>query len=226
MKRVLMIAGAIVTAAAAAVISVRACAETGAGHALSQWQAGVNYVLLEKPQPPSVASGKVEVDEVFWYGCGHCFALDPALESWKQEKAPYIEFVRIPVIWGPVHRQHAKLFYTLQALGRADLHTVVFNTIHREGNMLAANTDEEARAQHRAFLMEHGVTEKAFNDAYDSMTVAANLSRAEQLTQTLAVASVPLIIINGRYSTSVSQAGGTPQLVALINDLAASEKRR
>ena len=77
--------------------------------------------------PPT--RGKVQVNEVFWYGCGHCYALDPALENWKTSKPDYIEFVRTPVMWGPVHRQHAKIFYTLQALNRADLHAVVFDAI-------------------------------------------------------------------------------------------------
>ena len=87
---------------------------------------------------PASPAGKVEVNEVFWYGCGHCYALDPALESWKAEKPAYVEFVRVPVIWGPMHRQHAKLYYTLQALRRPDLHSKVFDAIHQQGLQLAA----------------------------------------------------------------------------------------
>jgi thiol:disulfide interchange protein DsbA len=226
MNRGWIIASVIIAAAAAAALSVRACAAPVTSSSLERWQAGVNYTLLEKPQAPTVARGKVEVSEVFWYGCGHCYKLDPTLESWKQTKAPYVEFVRIPVIWGPVHRQHARLFYTLQALGRPELHTAVFDTIHREGNMLAGYTEQEARALHRTFLLEHGVTDKAFDDNYDSMVVANNVTRAEQLTKAFEVASVPLMIVNGRYVTSVSQAGDEGRLIALINDLAASEKRR
>src|SRR5688572_2298628 len=94
--------------------------------AVDQWRAGVNYRLLEKPQAPTVPSGKVEVAEVFWYGCGHCAALDPVLEQWNTAKPDYIEFVRVPVIWGQVHRQHAKLYYTLQVLRRPELHGKVF----------------------------------------------------------------------------------------------------
>jgi hypothetical protein len=37
---------------------------------------------------------------------------------------------------------------------------------------------------------------------------------------------VPLVIVNGKYSTGVSPAGGIPQLLNLMNDLAASEKGR
>jgi len=193
--------------------------------ALAKWKAGTNYQLLATPQPTNVPAGKVEVSEVFWYGCGHCYALDPALETWKTEKPAYVEFVRVPVIWGPMHRQHAKLYYILQALRRPDLHSKVFDAIHQQGLQLANRDEVEARAEQRAFLGSQGVSEKDFNAAYDSMSVATNLMRAEDLTKKYAVANVPVMIVNGKYSTSVSEAGGTPQLLALINDLAASEKK-
>jgi protein dithiol oxidoreductase (disulfide-forming) len=194
--------------------------------ALAQWKAGTNYQLLAAPQPTSVPAGKIEVNEIFWYGCGHCYALDPTLESWRAGKPDFIEFVRIPVIWGQAHRQHAKLYYTLQALHRPELHSKVFDAIHRDGIMLAARDDLEARAQHRAFLAAEGVSEKDFDAAYDSMSVASNVLRAEDLTKKYAVGNVPVMIVNGRYSTSVSEAGGATQLLSLINDLAASEKNR
>ena len=193
---------------------------------IGQWRAGTNYTLLETPQAPAVGAGKVEVAEVFWYGCGHCYALDPALESWKADKPAYVEFVRIPVIWGPAHRQHAKLFYTIQALGRPDLHAKIFDAIHRGGKPLSAPKDEDARAMQLEFLKEHGVSEKSFNAAYDSMPVAANVQRARDLTEQYAVGSVPLIVVNGKYETGVGPAGGATELLSLINDLAASEQGR
>lgn len=227
MTRAILFASVIVVAAAAAGVSMRVCAaDSATGGIAGRWQAGTHYTLVPRPELPDAGRGKVEVDEIFWYGCGHCYRLDPTLESWKKTKPAYVEFVRIPVIWGPVHRQHARLFYTLQALGRADLHTVVFDTIHQEGHMLAAGTDEEARAQQRAFFMQHGVSEKAFDDAYDSVAVAVNVAHAEQVTRNFQVASVPVLIVGGKYQTSVSQAGSAEQLVALVNDLAASERRR
>lgn len=194
--------------------------------ALAQWKTGTNYQLVPAPQPTNVPAGKVEVNEIFWYGCGHCYALDPTLESWKAKKPDYIEFVRMPVIWGQPHRQHAKLFYTLQALRRPDLHSKVFEAIHRKGVMLSSSDDLEARAQQLSFVTAEGVTEKDFNAAYDSMTVASNMLRAEDLTRKYQIQSVPVLIVNGRYSTSVSEAGSATQLLSLINDLAASEKNR
>ena len=205
--------------------SLNACARDPEP-ALSRWKAGTNYQLLASPQPTSAAAGRVEVDEVFWYGCGHCYALDPSLETWRADKPAYVDFVRIPVIWGQAHRQHAKLYYTIQALHRPDLHAQVFDAIHKHGTPLSSRDEVEARAMHLSFFESKGISEKEFNAAYDSMTVSVNLQRAEQLTKNYAIANVPTMIVNGKYSTGVGEAGGTEQLLSLLNDLAASEKNR
>jgi protein dithiol oxidoreductase (disulfide-forming) len=194
--------------------------------AVGQWQVGTHYVQLPAPQPTRAAKGKIEVIEIFWYGCGHCYALDPTLESWDASKPANVEFSRMHVMWGPPHRQHARLFYTLQALSRTDLHTKVFETIHRAGNPLAAMNDAAARELHKTFLLANGVTEKDFDAAYESMSVETNLKRAEEATVDFQVESVPLLIVNGKYTTTVGMAGGPAQLVALLNALVASEKGR
>jgi thiol:disulfide interchange protein DsbA len=224
MSRTHAFSGALVASAFLSLVSLHAAARDGAVPA--KWRAGTNYTQLEAPQATAAPKGKVEVLEIFWYGCGHCFALDPALESWNAGKPEYVEFTRLPVIWGPAHAQHAKLFYTLRALKRDDLHVKVFAAIHEGGQMLASQDEVAARDMQRKFLEAHGVAAKEFDAAYDSMTVATQLRRAENLTRAYQVASVPLVIVNGKYSTGVSQAGGTPQLLNLINDLAASEKSR
>ena len=226
-NRVLPFLAALVVASLAWNTGARA-AETAASAtaALAKWKAGTNYKLVANPQPTGVPAGKVEVSEVFWYGCGHCYALDPELETWKKTMAPYVEFVRVPVIWGPQHRQHAKIYYTLLALRRPDLHAKVFDAIHQENLQLTGRSEEQARSIHMAFFIREGVSEKDFNAAYDSMSVAANIMRAENLTKNLQVSTVPVMYVNGKFSTSVDEAGGTPQMLALVNDLAASEKNR
>jgi protein dithiol oxidoreductase (disulfide-forming) len=191
-----------------------------------KWKAGTNYVPLVPAQPTSVAPGKVEVVEVFWYACPHCNALEPFVQSWLKNKPEYIEFVRVPVMWGPVHRAHAKLFYMLRALKREDLDQKVFDTIHKDGNMLVSNDEQTTRKMQLDFLKANGVSVEDFNKAWDSLTVSTGLQRAEQLTDRYRVNSVPLIVINGKYTTDVGMAGGAGQLLQLINDLAASEKQR
>ncbi len=102
----------------------------------------------------------------------------------------------------------------------------MFDAIHQQGVQLIGRSEEQARSIHLAFFTREGVSEKDFNAAYDSMSVAANILRAENLTKNLQVSTVPVMYVNGKFSTSVDEAGGTAEMLALVNDLAASEKNR
>src|SRR5207302_1028712 len=95
-----------------------------------KWKPGVHYDPLVPAQPTSVAPGKVEVVEVLWLACPHCYALEPYIGNWLKTKPSYVEFVRVPVMWQPIHRAHARLYYALDALGRQDLIAKAFDTIH------------------------------------------------------------------------------------------------
>jgi protein dithiol oxidoreductase (disulfide-forming) len=192
-----------------------------------KWKAGTNYLPISPAQPTTAEPGQVEVLEVFWYGCPHCYALDPALEKWKETKPAYVKFVRVPVTWGPVHRAHGRLFYTLEALGKLDaLHTKTFDEIHKRGNMLVANDDAQTLKMQAAFAKANGISEEEYTKAYNSFGVNANMQHAEDVTRRYRVEGVPVVIINGKYQTDVAMAGGDAQLVDLITDLAATEKRR
>jgi protein dithiol oxidoreductase (disulfide-forming) len=179
-------------------------------------------------QPTSVANGKVEVMEVFWLGCPHCYALEPRLHSWQKTKPAYVEFVRVPVIWQDVHRAHARLFYTLEALGRDDLVAKAFDTIHQdlEKGMppLVGQSEEETYRLQQQFAAQNGVSADDFSKAYNSFSVGSNLQRAEEITQRYHVQGVPFFVVNGKYSTDVAQAGSESKLIELISDLAASER--
>src|SRR3569833_433434 len=96
-----------------------------------KWKPGTNYDVLTPAQPTNAPPGKDEVVEVFWLGCPHCYALEPYIQAWLRNKPAYIDFVRVPVMWGPGHRAHARLFYTLVALNRPDLVTKAFDTIQQ-----------------------------------------------------------------------------------------------
>lgn len=196
----------------------------------SRWVDGKNYSTLVPAQPTSSSPDKVEVVEVFWYGCPHCFALDPSLETWRSKnKAPYVEFVRVPVMWGPVHKQHARLYYTIQALGKYEqLHSTVFREIHFMNNFLASKTGDEKETEQmqKKFLTEHGVSAADFDKTYRSFSVESKLARADELTRRYKVTGVPFFVVNGKYTTDVGTAGGEAQLITLIDDLAAAEHKR
>lgn len=192
-----------------------------------QWNPGTNYTVLSPAQPTDAAPGKVQVIEVFWYGCPHCYALDPYLTSWLKSKPDYVDFVRVPVMWGDVHRAHARLFYTLQALGKLDeLHTQVFDEIHQRNDPLYVQGDPKATFQAQLkFAEAHGISEGAFTNAYNSFGVQSNLQRADDLDRRYKIDAVPTIVIDGKYEADVGTAGSEEKLIQLINDLSASEKK-
>lgn len=194
----------------------------------ARWIAGKSYNVLMPVQPTSAAADKVEALEFFWYGCGHCYHLDPFLENWaKQGKPGYVEFVRVPVMWNEPTRAHARLFYTLEVLGRLDaLHGAVFREVHAKNNpLVAANPAESERVQ-RQFAVANGVPAADFDREYRGFAVETKLQRAAQLTQRYRVTGVPLVAVNGKYTADAGTAGGEQQLINLINDLAAAERKR
>lgn len=184
-----------------------------------QFQEGVNYKRVVPAQRTDVAPGKVEVMEMFWYGCGHCYALDPSIEAWRHNGKPeFVDFVRVPVVWGNIQRMHARVFYTAEILGKLDqLHSKIFRAIHAEGNML----DTEDKIQ--AFFAAQGVNEADFKRAFSSFGVENKLKRAEFLSRAYRVDSVPTFTINGKYTTGVGDAGGEKQLFTLVNEVANAE---
>lgn len=185
----------------------------------SKFKEGTNYTKLVPAQPTSVAPGKVEVVEVFWYACGHCFALDPAVESWRAKGKPAnVEFVRVPAMWNEALRMHARVFYTAELLGKLEtLHTPIFREIHVKGNPL--NTVDKIAA----FFREHGVSNDDFQKAFSSFAVENKMQRADFLNRRYRIESVPTVIVNGKYKTDIGQAGGESKLFTLIDELAAHE---
>jgi protein dithiol oxidoreductase (disulfide-forming) len=192
-----------------------------------KWQPGVNYDPVVPAQPTNVAPGKVEVIEVFWLACPHCYDLEPFIRAWLKTKPTYIEFVRVPVMWQTIHRAHARLYYTIEALGRPELLQKAFDTMHElvqhgQPPLFGGSEDETFRMQ-QSFAVQNGVSADDFAKAYNSLTVSSNLQRAEELTQRYHVHGVPFIAVNGKYTTDVVKAGGDAKLIDLVNDLAAAE---
>jgi len=205
-----------------------------------RWKPGVNYDVISPAKPVSAPAGKIEVMEVFWLGCPHCYALEPSVLAWLKSKPDYVNFVRVPVMWGPVHRAHARLFYTLQQLGRNDLVEKAFDEIHQyslaaqgqqsdlvqqHSPLVGQNDDMTFQAQ-LDFAKANGVDPEAFRKAYNSAAVNADLQHAQEITDRYMVTGVPLVIIDGKYSTDVGKAGGPSELFELVDSLAAVEHRR
>ncbi len=219
----------LLAAVASTVAASTSAASAAATTPSTEWQEGVNYTRLVPAQPTEVPAGQVEVLEFFWYACPHCYAIDPSIESWLKTKPAYISFSRVPVMWSEGHRSLARLFYTLQSLGKLDqLHSDVFKEIHVNGNPLTApnpnNAIESERIQ-TVFATKHGISDADFTKAYHSFAVDTDLQRADELEQRYRIEGVPTFVVNGKYIADVQSAGGPERLLTLVGYLAAQEHK-
>jgi thiol:disulfide interchange protein DsbA len=180
---------------------------------------GVNYKPLRPAVPTNVAPGKVEVVEVFWYACGHCYALEPKIEAWERKGKPAnVELVRMPAVWNDLLKTHARLFYTIEVLGKPELHAEAFREINVRGNRL--DTPEKIEA----FFTSRGVSKADFQKTFSGFAVESKLARAADLNRRYRISSTPTVVVNGKYVTDVGMAGGEDKLFELIGALAAREK--
>ena len=180
---------------------------------------GVTYKTLKPAVPTNVAPGKVEVVEVFWYACGHCYLLEPKLEAWEKKGKPAnVELIRMPAVWNELLKTHARLFYTIEILGRPELNNEAFREINVRGNRL--DTPEKIEA----FFTARGVSKADFQKAFSGFAVESKLARATDLNKRYRITSTPTVVVNGKYVTDASMAGGEDKLFQVINALAAREK--
>jgi thiol:disulfide interchange protein DsbA len=188
-----------------------------------QFVAGRDYVVLTPTRPTDVDAGKVEVLEFFAYSCIHCFEIDPILENWKKNKPANVEFVRVPVTWGPQANWHARLFFTLQVLGQLDrLHNKVFDTFHRGGNPLLGNDEEATLRVQRAWAEANGIDGAAFEREWKGFAVTTAMQRANQQLRRYPITGTPAVAVAGKYITNVPHA----KVPALLDALASAESRR
>jgi thiol:disulfide interchange protein DsbA len=189
----------------------------------------VNYTRLVPAQPTSVPAGQVEVLEFFWYACPHCYALDSMVEAWKKTKPAYVTFSRVHVLWNEGHRALARLYYTLDSMGKLDqLHGEIFQEIHVNGDPLTAvdpnNAAESERIQ-AAFVKKFGISETDFKKAYHSMPVDLAVQKADELVQRYRIDGVPRFVVNGKFIADVASAGSPERLISLVGDLAVQEHK-
>jgi thiol:disulfide interchange protein DsbA len=195
----------------------------------TQWQEGTNYTRMVPAQPTNVPAGQVEVLEFFWYACPHCYSLEPTVAAWLKSKPAYVSFSRVPVLWNEGHRSLARLFYTLDSMGKLnDVHSEIFKEIQVNGDPLTGPDPNNAAAAERvqlAFIKRLGISETDFEKEYHGFNVETAMQRADQLVQRYRVTAVPTFVVNGKYITDVNMSGSPDRLMSLLGDLAAQEHK-
>jgi thiol:disulfide interchange protein DsbA len=194
-------------------------AATSAASSAPKFEAGTQYQVL-MPAQPTVGEqhGKVEVAEIFMFGCPHCAAFEPLLQNWVKNAPSYVSFVRVPAVWNPIAELHARAYYTAEALGKtAEIEGPFFNEIHVKHNMLDS-ADKLA-----AFFAQFGVDDKTFRSKFTSFEIDAKVSRATDLVKRYKVPGTPAIVIDGKYLTNGTMAGTYEMWFEIIDDLVAQE---
>lgn len=178
---------------------------------------GKNYARIQNPQPVETGK-KIEVLEFFSYGCPHCAALEPYLDKWLAKIPADVAFRRVPVMfqqrWVPL----AKIYYTLDALGKADLSPDVFKAIHEQNVPL---WDQKAFLDWAA---SKGLDRKKVEEVYTSFGIDGKVKRAMQLAQEYNIQAVPTVIVDGKFVTSSDRVGTHANLPAAIDELVAKAR--
>jgi len=189
----------------------------GAAHA-GDFVEGKQYVALANPQPTSAAD-KVEVVELFWYGCPHCYELEPFVTEWLASEPEDVEFVRMPAILGKGWELLAKAYYTAELLNVMDkIHPALFEAIHKQRRKIRTEADVQA------LFSNQGVSADDFKKTFNSFAVTVKTNHARQMTRRYAISGVPTLIVNGKYSTSGTLAGGNRNTIDVVNYLVERER--
>jgi len=192
-----------------------------------QFKEGQHYNRFPSTAGRWGSADKIEVTEIFMYSCPHCFDLEAFINTWAENKDPNIRFIRIPAIFNQLAALHAQLYYTEVFLAQAGklkdqaaFRNMVFEEYHRRGNRLTSET-----AIQRLFTRA-GISEDDFNRTWNSFEVDQALRRAREMAVNYGVASVPMIVVNGKYTTDAGHAGSYPKLIELIDELTVREGLR
>jgi thiol:disulfide interchange protein DsbA len=193
-------------------------AAVGAAAGAASFDEGIEYKTVVEPQRFEPGDD-VEVLELFWYGCPHCYYLEPAIARWLESKPEGVSFRRLPAAAASRWVPHAKAYFAAEQLGQLDkLHEPLFKALHDERRKLF--TDEELIK----FAAEQGIDEAAFRAAYQSFPVDMQVRRSADLVRRYQLTGVPAIVVNGKYTTGVTEAGGREQLFEVVDFLVQQEQ--
>ena len=189
--------------------------ESGSGE---RFKAGVHYELLDNPTKVRDPS-KIEVTEVFWFGCNHCYALEPYIARWKRDMPLDVTFIKSPATWNDMLKTHARIYYTAKALGiEQQFVPAAFNTIQNEGKMLTGNTELEY------YFRGFDVEKDRYKAVSTSFGVRNAVDQADKKMKDWKVTGVPSLVVNGKYKVAASRSVRTDELFDVVDFLIEKER--
>jgi protein dithiol oxidoreductase (disulfide-forming) len=178
--------------------------------------AQANGAFSELKPPLHVESeGKIEVLEFFWYGCIHCYNLEPKLDAWLKTLPKDVQFRRVPAVLSDRWGHDATIFYAFEAMGLLDkLHRPFFEAIH----VNRLRTDNAASLN--GWLEKQGLDPKKVNEVARSFGVQSKVKRAIRLTSDYRIEGTPAMAVHGRYTVPASDA-----MLDTVNQLVAAVRK-
>ena len=172
----------------------------------------LEYRLIP-PQP--VETGEmIEVIDFFWYGCPYCYRLQPSLEEWAKRKPADVALRRIPAILRDTWAPHARIFYTLEALGEVErLHQQVYHGYHVEKLRMSQPEVLEEWAE------RHGIARDKWAAAYRAEETDRKVEQAKAAVRRYAVTGTPSVVVDGRYLTSSAMSETLPGVIPIVEQL-------
>ena len=175
------------------------------------------YEVL-KPPVPTATGDKVEVVEVFFYGCSHCWHLEPMMNTWAGTLPEGVAFRRLPGVLNPRWEPHARAFYAAESMGKLEqFHPALFRAMQVDRRPIIKEDDLVK------FAGEIGIDENEFRAAYNSFTVEAKIRKAQDLNRRYGIDGVPAVIVNGKYRTGPGLTGGGEGTIEVMNRLVGQE---
>jgi thiol:disulfide interchange protein DsbA len=175
--------------------------------------AGRDYAVLN-PTLPVDSQGKIEVLEFFWYGCIHCYNLEPVVEVWLRSLPPDVEFRRIPAIFNDRWKLDANIYYAFEAMGLTDkTHAPLFHAIHK------SRLQTTNQGAFNDWLKKEGIDQTKFEEAFKSFGVQSKVRRALQLTAAYRIDGTPQLAVHGTYTITVDQGKTAPGMFAIADHL-------
>lgn len=164
---------------------------------------------------------RVEVVEVFSYGCIHCKNFQPAVHAWRQNLPEYVDFQRMPAVFNETWEALAQLYYTIEALGVTDrVHAAIFEAIHDRGVNLA---QPELMAE--LVQREAGIEPEKFHNVYRSFSVRSRVQQASARGRAYRLTGTPTMIVDGTYRVDGRMAGGNAETLNVVDYLVEQQHR-
>jgi thiol:disulfide interchange protein DsbA len=198
-----------------------------------KWVPGKHYTVIPQ-QRSQVPAGKVEVMEVFSYGCPACNQFRAALKEIAAGLPKNAQIVYLPASWQAAENwpTFQRAYFTAMSLGIADkAHDAMYNAIWTTGEL--GITDPTTRQLKKVlpsisdiakfYERTTGVKAQDFVNASKSFGVDLKIKQAEEQIKAMGIPSTPTLVVAGKYRLNNEAFTSIDQITELVNYLIARE---